>query len=62
MAQLAGLKIKAALLESVSFEKIFALMPASLANMLGIGKVLDRLNRPDEATVMYRRSREVAGR
>jgi len=26
------------------------------------GKVLDRLNRPDEATVMYRRSREVAGR
>ena len=30
--------------------------------LYGIGKVLDRLNRPDEATAMYRRSREMTGR
>jgi Flp pilus assembly protein TadD len=36
--------------------------PANPKALYGIGKVLDRLNRPDEATAMYRRSREMSGR
>jgi len=45
-----------------ALEHAVELQPANPKALYGIGKVLDRLNRPDEATVMYRRSREVAGR
>ena len=45
-----------------ALERAVELQPTNPKALYGIGKVLDRLNRPDEATVMYRRSREVAGR
>jgi Flp pilus assembly protein TadD len=45
-----------------AFERAVELQPTNPKALYGIGKVLDRLNRPDEATVAYRRSREVAGR
>jgi len=40
-----------------AFERAVELQPANPKALYGIGKVLDRLNRPDEATVAYRRAR-----
>jgi Flp pilus assembly protein TadD len=45
-----------------AYERAVELQPANPKALYGIGKVLDRLNRPDEATAMYRRSREMTGR
>lgn len=45
-----------------AFERAVQLQPADAKALYGVGKVLDRLHRPDEATVMYRRAREARGR
>ena len=45
-----------------AYERAVELQPANPKALYGIGKILDRLNRPDEATAMYRRSREMSGR
>lgn len=42
------------------FERAVELRPNSRKTLYGMGIVLDRLNRPDEAAQMYRRSREMA--
>ena len=43
-------------------ERALRLEPGNPKALYGCGIVLDRLNRPAEATQMYRRSREAAGR
>jgi tetratricopeptide (TPR) repeat protein len=45
-----------------AYEHAVELEPHSAKALYGLGIVLDRLRRPDEATRMYRRSREAAGR
>jgi len=45
-----------------AFERAVELEPRNARALYGLGIVLDRLYRPDEATRMYRRSREAAGR
>ncbi len=45
-----------------AYERAIELEPRSARALHRLGIVLDRLNRPDEATRMYRRSREVTGR
>jgi len=45
-----------------AYERAVELEPRNTRALYGLGIVLDRLNRPDEATQMYRRSREVTGR
>ena len=45
-----------------AYERALEVQPVNPKALYGIGKVLDRLNRPDEATAMYRRSREMTGR
>ena len=45
-----------------AYERAIELEPRSAKALYGLGIVLDRLRRPDEATRMYRRSREAAGR
>jgi tetratricopeptide (TPR) repeat protein len=45
-----------------AFEHAAELEPGNAKALYGCGIVLDRLNRPVEATQMYRRSREAAGR
>ena len=45
-----------------AYERAVALEPAHRRALYGLGIVLDRLKRPDEATEMYRRSREAGGR
>src|SRR5207245_10689274 len=45
-----------------AYERAVELEPRNVKALYGLGIVLDRLNRPDEATRMYRRSREAAGR
>jgi tetratricopeptide (TPR) repeat protein len=45
-----------------AYERAIALDPRHARSLYGLGIVLDRLHRPDEATLMYRRSREAAGR
>lgn len=45
-----------------AYERAIELEPRNARALHRLGIVLDRLNRPDEATRMYRRSREVAGR
>ena len=43
-------------------ERAVELEPGNGKALYGLGIVLDRLNRPDEATLVYRRSRETGGR
>jgi Flp pilus assembly protein TadD len=45
-----------------AYERAVALEPSHRRALYGLGIVLDRLMRPDEATQMYRRSREAGGR
>jgi Flp pilus assembly protein TadD len=45
-----------------AYERAVELEPRNPKALYGLGIVLDRLHRPDEATRMYRRSREAAGR
>ncbi len=45
-----------------AYERAVELEPSNVKALYGLGIVLDRLNRPDEATRMYRRSREATGR
>ncbi len=45
-----------------AYEHAVELEPRNAKALYGLGIVLDRLNRPDEATRMYRRSREATGR
>jgi Tfp pilus assembly protein PilF len=45
-----------------AFERAVELEPRNAKALYGLGIVLDRLHRPDDATRMYRRSREAAGR
>jgi Flp pilus assembly protein TadD len=45
-----------------AYERAVELEPRNPKPLYGLGIVLDRLRRPDEATGMYRRSREAAGR
>lgn len=45
-----------------AYERAVALEPSHRRALYGLGIVLDRLMRPDEATQMYRRSREAPGR
>ena len=46
----------------VAYERAVGLEPRNAKALYGLGIVLDRLNRPDAATQMYRRSREATGR
>jgi Flp pilus assembly protein TadD len=43
------------------FQRAVELRPNDSRALYGLGIVLDRMNRPDEAAQMYRRSRELAG-
>lgn len=45
-----------------AYERAVELEPSNVKALHRLGIVLDRLNRPDEATRMYRRSREATGR
>ena len=45
-----------------AYERAIELEPRNARALYGLGIVLDRLKRPDDATQMYRRSREAAGR
>jgi tetratricopeptide (TPR) repeat protein len=45
-----------------AYQRAVELEPRNVKALYGLGIVLDRLNRPDEATRIYRRSREAAGR
>jgi len=45
-----------------AYERAVELEPRNARALHRLGIVLDRLNRPDEATRMYRRSREAAAR
>jgi tetratricopeptide (TPR) repeat protein len=45
-----------------AYERAVELEPRNAKALYGLGIVLDRLRRPDEATRMYRRSREATGR
>jgi Flp pilus assembly protein TadD len=45
-----------------AYERAVELEPRNPKALYGLGIVLDRLRRPDEATRMYRRSRDAAGR
>ncbi len=45
-----------------AYERAIALEPRHARALYGLGIVFDRLHRPDEATPLYRRSREAAGR
>lgn len=45
-----------------AFERACALVPDFPRALQGMGRVLDRLGRSDEATPLYRRAREAAGR
>ena len=45
-----------------AFQRAAELRPGFGKALYGMGIILDRLNRPDEAAQMYRRSRELAGR
>jgi Flp pilus assembly protein TadD len=45
-----------------SYQRATELQPVRSEYFYGLGIILDRLNRPDEAAQMYRRSREIAGR
>jgi Flp pilus assembly protein TadD len=45
-----------------AYERAVELEPRNPKALYGLGIVLDRLHRPDEATRMYRRSREATGR
>jgi Flp pilus assembly protein TadD len=45
-----------------AYERAVELEPRNPRALYGLGIVLDRLKRPEEATQMYRRSREAAGR
>jgi len=45
-----------------AYERSVELEPRNARALYGLGIVLDRLNRPDDATRMYRRSREATGR
>jgi Flp pilus assembly protein TadD len=45
-----------------AFEQAVALQPQNPKALYGLGIVLDRLNRPDDATQMYRRAQEAGGR
>jgi tetratricopeptide (TPR) repeat protein len=46
----------------LAYERAVELEPRNAKALYGLGIVLDRLRRPDEATRMYRRSREAADR
>jgi tetratricopeptide (TPR) repeat protein len=45
-----------------AYERAIELEPRNAKALYGLGIVLDRLGRPEDATRMYRRSREAAGR
>ena len=45
-----------------AYEHAVELEPRNPRCLYGLGIVLDRLNRPEDATHMYRRSREAASR
>ena len=45
-----------------AFERAAAIDPLNPRALQGMGRVLDRLGRSDEATHLYRRAREAAGR
>jgi len=45
-----------------AFERAVELQPQHARTLHALGVVLDRLRRPDDATRMYRRAREAAGR
>jgi cytochrome c-type biogenesis protein CcmH/NrfG len=45
-----------------AFARAAELSPANARAFHGQGKVLDRMNRPEDATRMYRRAREVTRR
>jgi Flp pilus assembly protein TadD len=45
-----------------AYERAVELEPRNPRALYGLGIVLDRLKRPEDATHMYRRSREAAGR
>jgi Flp pilus assembly protein TadD len=45
-----------------AFERAAALEPQNARTLNGLGRVLDRLGRPEDATQMYRRAREVPRR
>jgi Flp pilus assembly protein TadD len=45
-----------------SYEKALAVDAAHARALYGMGVVLDRLRRPDEATAYYRRAREATAR
>jgi Flp pilus assembly protein TadD len=46
----------------LAFEKGLAVEPNHPRALYGLGVVLDRLRRPEEATVYYRRAREATAR
>ena len=45
-----------------AYQRAAELMPEHQRSLYGLGIVLDRLGRPDEAAVLYRKSREVGRR
>jgi Flp pilus assembly protein TadD len=45
-----------------AFQRAAELRPSSAKVLCGLGIVFDRMNRPDEAAQMYRRSRDIATR
>jgi Flp pilus assembly protein TadD len=45
-----------------AYERAIELEPQHSRALYGLGIVLDRLKKPDDAIRMYRRSREAAGR
>ena len=45
-----------------AFERAAAIDPLNPRALQGMGRVLDRLGRSDEATQLYRRAREATGR
>jgi len=45
-----------------AFERAVEIEPRNTRALYGLGIILDRLKRPEDATHMYRRSREAAGR
>jgi Flp pilus assembly protein TadD len=45
-----------------AYQRAIELKPQNPRALYGLGIIFDRLNRPDDAAVMYRRSREFTGR
>ena len=45
-----------------AFQRSVELVPNNDKALYGLGIIYDRLNRPEEAQLMYRRSRDLAGR